>query len=144
MMEKEKIPQPPREGIVYGEIAYWVLLVGVFIAVIGLLIYMMTPGYVDKKILLDNLWQGAKCNTIWEVAGGVSQPPAWYDSLGMLAKGDMLAVLGIAIACLAAMLGMWGATVQLVRSRVKLYIIFAFIIAVVLTLSASGLITISE
>lgn len=143
-MDNENIPKPPREGIVYGEIAYWILFVGVFIAVIGLVIYLMSPGYVDKTSLLDHLWQGDNCNTIWKVAGGVSQPPPWYACFGLLTKGDMLALLGIAIGCLAAMFGIWGAAIQLIRSRVKLYIIFAVIIALVLTLSASGLITISE
>ncbi len=140
-MEKDKFPTPPREGIVYGEIAYWILLAGLIIAISGLIIYMTSQGYADKASLLGHLWQGCDCQTIWQMAAGVSRPPPWYSCLGMLSKGDMLATLGIAVACLAAVFGTWGAAFQMVRSRAKLYLIFALIIAVVLTFSALGLIT---
>jgi magnesium-transporting ATPase (P-type) len=143
-MEKEKVPAPPREGIVYGEIAYWLLVTGVIIAISGLIVYITSQGYIDKASLLNYLWRGVDCHTIWKDLGGVSQPPAWYSSLGMLSKGDMLAMLGIAVSCLAAVLGMWGTAFQMVRSKGKLYLFFALIIAVVLTFSALGLITMGD
>jgi hypothetical protein len=143
-MEKDKIPAPPREGIVYGEIAHWLLLIGVIIAIVGLVIYIASPGYINKAALLSYLWQGSDCQTIWQEVGGVSQPPAWYSCLSMLGKGDMLATLGIAVACLAAVFGMWGVSFRMLRSKGKLYLVFALIIAVVLTLSALGLINLGE
>ena len=50
-------------------------------------------------------------------------------------------LIGIAITCFAAVFGMWVTAFQMVRSKRKLYFIFSLIIAIVLTLSASGLIT---
>jgi hypothetical protein len=133
-------PSPPREGIIYGTITHWLLVVGMAVTVIGMVIYIASPGYSDKAVLLSHLWQGCNCQTIWMAASGSSQPPAWYSSLGMLSHGDMVATLGIAIASLAAVFGMWGAAFQLVRSKGRFYIVFAFIIAVVLTLSALGIV----
>lgn len=139
-MEKDKVPVPPREGIVYGEVTHWLLLIGVIIATVGLVIYLASSqGYINKAFLIDYLWQGCDCHTIWQEVSGVSTPPSWYSCLGMLSKGDMLATLGIAVACLAAVFGMWGAVFQLVRRKGKLYFIFALIIALVLTLSVLGL-----
>lgn len=140
----EERPTPPREGIVYGEVTYWLLLIGVMIAIVGLIIYIASPGYVDKKYLLDQLWMGYDCQTIWAGATGTGQPAHWYSCLGMLSKGDMLATLGIATSCLGAVFGMWGVFFQMVRSKGKLYLIFALIIAIVLTLSASGLISMGD
>lgn len=144
-MEKDNVPAPPREGIVYGEIASWLLLAGVIVALVGTLIYLVSPqNYIDKTSLLDYLWRGYDCQTIWKNVSGVEQPPPWYSCFGMLFRGDMLATLGIAVASLAAVFGMWGAAFSMVRSKRKLYLIFALMIAVVLTLSALGLITLGD
>jgi hypothetical protein len=139
-MEEEKIPAPPREGFVYGEIAYWFLVAGVVVAIIGLGIYLGSPGYIDKSSLLYYLWSGCSCQSIWQDIGGSGQVVSWYSSIKMLTRGDMLATVGIAIACLAAVFGMWGTAFQLVRSKRKLFLVFALIIAAVLTLSALGII----
>jgi hypothetical protein len=143
-MEKDNFPKPPPEGIVYGEVAYWFLVAGVLIAIIGLIIYLASPGYIDKVGLLNYLWQGCDCGTIWSRLSASARPLPWYSNLGLLVKGDRLAMLGIAIACFAAVFGMWGAALQMVRSKKKLYLIFAIIIAVVLTLSALGLISLGD
>ena len=62
----------------------------------------------------------------------------------MLSKPDAIAMLGIAIGCLAAMFGMWGAFFQMLRRGRKLYLIFALVIAVILTLSALGIISLEH
>jgi hypothetical protein len=139
-MGKNSFPEPPREGIVYGDITSYLLYIGVIIAFIGLIIYLVSPGDLDKALLLHYLWQGSDTNTVWQDVGGISQPPTWYSCLGKLSKGDMLAMLGISISCFGAVLGMWGVVIQMVRNRRKLYLAFALIIAVVLTLSALGLV----
>ena len=143
-MEQDKAPRPPREGIIYGEIAYWTLLLGVMIAVVGSAIYMTTQGYVDKSCLLGHLWQGADIHTIWGECAGVSEPPHGHWYLGMLSKPDGIAMLGIAISCLAAVFGMWGAVFQMVRSKGRLYLILALIIAVIITFSALGILSLAH
>jgi hypothetical protein len=61
--------------------------------------------------------------------------------LDLLSNGDVIAMVGVAIICGAAVVGMWGAFVGTVRSRERLYAVLALIIAVILTLSAIGVIT---
>jgi hypothetical protein len=144
-MEEEKVPAPPREGVVYGEIAYWFLVAGVLIAIVGLGIYLGSPGYIDKSSLLSYLWSGSSCQTIWKDIGGSGQVVSWFSSIKMLHKGDMLATLGIAISGFGAVFGMWGATFQMFRGgKRKTYLIFALIIAIVLTLSALGIISLGD
>jgi hypothetical protein len=142
-MNKNDIPEVPREGIIYGEITYWMLLVGMAISIIGLVIYIVSPsaGFVDKTFLLDYLWQGYESHTIYEELAGVSQIPPWYAAIGMLSKGDMIAMLGVAICGVAATFGIFGMIFQLRRSKQRLFLVFALIIAVVLTLSTLGLVS---
>lgn len=139
-MEKDKVPKPPIAGTLYGDITYWLLLVGVVIAIVGLAIYMTTDGFVNKEALLDQLWQGADVDTIWEASSSVNEAPEGHWYLRFL-SGDAVAMVGIAIAALAAVFGMWGALFGLVRSKGGIYITFALIIAVILTLSALGVIS---
>jgi hypothetical protein len=143
-MDKNKIPAPPHEGIVYGEITHWLLLVGVLIAIIGLVIYIASPGYIDKTYLLNHLWAGDDSHTILSGATGSAEPPHWYSCFGLLPRGDMLATLGIAVTCLAAVIGMWGTAFQMIRNKGRLYLIFALIIAAVLTLSALGIVKLGD
>ena len=144
MMDKDNAPKPPYEGVVYGEVAYWFLVVGVLIAFVGLIVYLATPGYIDKESLLSYLFQGCDCLKIWTDLSAAAHPLPWYSGLGLLLKGDRLAMLGIAVASFAAVFGMWGAAFQMVRSKKRLYLIFAIIIAAVLTLSALGLISLGD
>ena len=143
-MERDKAPKPPLAGIIYGEIAYWILLIGMMVAVVGSGIYLYSGGYVDATCLLNHLWQGADTHTIWEECAGVKEIPQGHWYLGMLHQADAIAMLGIAIGSVAAVFGMWGAFIGILRSREKMYIVFALIIAVILTLSALGVITIAH
>lgn len=148
-MEKEtKIPQdaprPPLAGIIYAEIAYWVLLTGMLVAIIGLGIYLASDGYVKQDCLLDGLWDGETAETIWEECAGLEETPEGHWYLGELSKADALAMGGIALGCLAAVVGMWGAAVAMFQSKQRLYVAFALTIAVVLTLSALGIIALEH
>lgn len=135
-------PQPPVFGIIYGNIAYWCALAGVMITVAGSAIYLMSGGYFNKDSLLEHLLKGGDVRTIWTECTGVSGVPHGYWYLGRLGQGDCLAMLGISLACLAGVIGMWGVVVGLLRSKGGIYIIFALMVAVILTLSASGIITV--
>lgn len=137
-------PQPPLAGIVYGEIAYWVLLVGVLIAVIGIGIYLVSDGYVKQDCLLDKLWDGETAETIWQGCAGLEETPEGHWYLDKLSKADALAMGGIALGCLSAVVGMWGASIAMFRSKEKLYVAFALVIAMVLTLSALGIIALEH
>lgn len=140
--QEKDIPKPALPGVIYSEIVYWIMILSLAIAIPGFIIYLEHGGYLNSSEVLKSLWQGSDCHTIWKNAANISQPLPWYDSLRMLSNGDMLATLGIAIAGFAAVLGMWGAFVGTLRSPGKIYIVFALVIAIVLTMSALGIIKI--
>ena len=140
--EMDRAPKPPVAAIIYGEITYWLAIIGVVIAMAGIVIYLALGGYLDKASITRDLWRGEIVGTIWKDSAGVAEVPRGYWYLGNLGKGDCLAMLGIAVACIAAAVGMWGAAFGLMRSKGGIYIIFALIIAAILTLSASGIISI--
>ncbi len=142
ILETRDIPKPALPGVIYGEIVFWIMVVSMIISIPGFIFYLGSGGYLDSTKVLNQLWQGCDCLTIWKEVGNVNQPIPWYDSIGLLPKGDMLAMLGIAITGIAAVVGMWGAFVGTLREKEGIYIIFALIIAVVLTLSAVGLLKI--
>ena len=108
----------------------------------GIITYLVSGGYLDKGSITRDLWRGDTVMTIWKDSAGVTEIPRGYWYLERLAKGDCLAMLGIAVACVAAVVGMWGAFIGLLHSKGGIYIIFALIIAAILTLSASGIISI--
>jgi hypothetical protein len=136
---KERAALPPiAAGVIYGETVFWIMLASMVVAVTGLIIYLTSGGYFNSSILLSQLWQGSDCLTIWKEVGNVGQPLPWYSCLGMLGKGDMLAVLGLVGTGVAAVFGVWGVFFGMLRSRSQIYTIFAFAIGVVLTLSVMG------
>lgn len=143
-MKIDEVPKPPISGIIYGEIAYWIAIIGVVIAIVGSAIYMTSGGYLDKVSLLNHLWRGSDCQTIWKECAGLAEVPRGYWYLGMWSYGDAIAMLGIAVASIAAVVGMWGAFVATVRRREWIYVIFSLAIAAVLTLSALGIIALKE
>jgi len=143
-MGMDKAPKPPIAGIIYGEFAFWLVIIGLIVAVVGSIIYFATEGYVNKEALLESLWEGADSKTIWEEHSTDRQEPHGHWYLSKLTNGDAIAMAGIAIACFAAVIGMWGVLVGMLRSRDKIYIVFALIIAVILTLSALGILSLEH
>jgi len=141
-MENER-PKPPIAGVIYGNICYWIVVVGILVAIVGMSMYFVSGGCLDTEILLDSLWEGKVVEEVWAEASCIGEVPEghWYLNLDLLSHGDVIAMVGVAIICGAAVVGMWGAFVGTVRSRERLYTILALIIAVILTLSAIGVIT---
>ena len=140
--EKGIIPKPPIAGIIFGGITYWLAITGLIIALIGFVIYLTRGGYLNEVCQLKALWGGDFVQGIWTKCAGATETPHGYWYLERIGKGDCLAMLGIAVACGAGVIGMWGAFFGLLRSKGGTYIIFAFIAALILSLSASGIITI--
>lgn len=153
-MKEEERPKPPIAGVIYGELAYWIIIIGTVIAIIGLAIYLVAPPEevtVEKSCLLENLWAGCTsetggsvgcdASTIWERCSPMDMPHGhWY--IGYLSYGDGIAMAGIAIGSLAAVVGMWGAFIGMFRSKDTVFIILALVVAIILTASAAGLLSI--
>ncbi len=140
--DENRTPEAPIAGIIYGRIAYSIAMIGVAIVGLGSAIYLVCGGYLSKTSFLQDLLKGDNVQTTWaQLEGTVGVPHGcWY--LGRLGQGDCLAMLGIALVCIAGVVAMWGVALELLRTKGGLYIVLAVVVATILTLSASGLITI--
>ena len=144
MTEERQVPKPLLSGIIYGEIAYWIALLGMGVSIIGIILYLIGMNqFFDPQTVLDGLFAGKDTAVIWkEAANSEVMHGHWY--LQVLTKSDAIAMLGIGICCLAGVIGAWGSVVGMFVNKEKPYIflIFALIIAVILVMSAAGLISV--
>ena len=137
-------PKPPLSGIAYGEVAYWMTLIGVIISIVGMGMYFTAgTNYINSQCLLSSLWESKDAHTIWEECAGGVPHGHWY--LHKLDSGDGVAMLGIALSCLAAVIGVWLSFATMIKDREKaLFIVFSFIVAVILTASALGILSLKH
>ncbi len=137
-MEKEKI-KPPITGIAYGEIAYWLTIVGMIVAITGTAIYLTGTSLLDAGCTLNLLWKGKSIHEILKECGSIEELSGhWY--FGYLPKGDAIAMLGIAICSMAAVIGMWVAFGLTIKERDYKYALFALIVVLILTMCVTGII----
>lgn len=136
--DKTSRPRPPLAAMVYGDICLTLAVVGIVLAVTGMAMYFASDGYLQETCLLESLWEGQDVETIWKTCSGFTSVPDGHWYLSLLSHGDALAMLGIAITSLAAVVGMWGTFMGMLRSREWLYALLAMVVAVILTASATG------
>jgi hypothetical protein len=141
-LKETVVAEPLLAGRIYGEIVFWFILIGLAVSIFGLFIYLGAGGYFNSTSLLNHLWAGSDCSTIWREVGHVSEPLPWYSCVRMLSQGDMVAVLGMVIAGIAGAVGMWGAFLGMLHTKNGIFTIFALIISLVLTLSVMGILEI--
>jgi len=147
MQKDNTVYRVPAAGVVYGQITFWLVLLGMVIALVGSVLCLASNGSHNSPSLFEYLWKGDDINVIWQTCIGFDGPPHGHWYLGVLPGADGVAMLGIAISCMAAVLGMWGASAAMLRNRdrvqvllSKLYFVFALAVAVILSLSALGII----
>lgn len=143
-MMQESRPKPLLSGVVYGECAFWLAITGMIVGIIGMGIYLFQGNqFFDANVLLKELLAGKDVRTIWESAATSDVLHGhWYISRA--SYGDGLAMIGIAVCCSAAVVGIWAAIISMLVGREKPYLFafFGLIIAVILSLSAAGILAI--
>jgi len=147
-MEEHKQLKITISGIVYGKITSWFVVAGMVVGITGVMWYLLGDVHVmDFRPFMSQLWSGATAEEIWkEAAGERIRYGHWY--LHCLSFSDAFALLGIGICCLGAVVGAWGTFVSMLcssrgkdRGVYSIYLTLAFVIAVLLSLSALGLIS---
>lgn len=145
-MNEQERPQALLSGIIYGEFAFWIAIIGMIVATIGIIIYFLGGNqFFDANILINELWAGKDTATIWKDAAPEKIEHVlhghWY--LKNLVYSDAISMLGIGICCLSAVVGSWGSVIGMIINKEKpyLFLFFAIIIAILLTCSAAGLIS---
>ncbi len=146
--QETEISPPGLPGIYYGRVTYWFAVAGVLIGITGLGWYLSGGNHIlSPEVFIRELWKGSSPEEIWEHAAGMKMKTGhWYYAF--LDRSDGLAFFGIIVCCLAAVFGMWAAFAGLLkcpeqrrRGMYKLYVILVVIMAVMLTLSALGVIS---
>jgi hypothetical protein len=142
-MEEREETKALLSGIIYGDCAFWIALVGMFVGLIGIIIYFFGNNqFFDANILINHLLAGKDADTIWRQATeGEVIYGHWY--LNKFGFSDAISMLGISICCCAAVVGAWGSVIGMIVNKEKpyLFLVFALIISVILTCSAAGLIS---
>ena len=144
-MERQEGPKPLLSGVVYGQCAFVIALIG-FAVSVGAIVWYFFAGrqFFDADRLMQDLWSGKDVAYIWRHAADSNILPGhWY--LQKLAFADGISMLGIGIICLAGVVGSWAAwlTMLIRREKPRIFLIFAFIISLLLTASATGLIVLA-
>lgn len=136
-------PKPPISGVIYGEIAYWIAIIGMVIGIVGLAIYLSSGGVMSPDMISD-LLSGKNSTVLWEkhsIVRKMPESPHWY--VNYIDRGDAIAMLGIVICGMSAIVAMWATTVTLfVKREVKIfYGIFALVVSIIMSLAAIGIIS---
>ncbi|ADB58849.1 hypothetical protein [Archaeoglobus profundus] len=136
-------PKPPTAGIVYGEIVYWITIVGMIVGIAGLAIYLSSGGVMNSDMISD-LLKGETPKKLWEEHSILGEMPESHWYLSYLSYGDAIAMLGIVICSLSAVIATWATalTIFIKRELDLLFGIFAVIVAIIMTLAALGIIAI--
>ena len=133
----------PFFGVVYGEIVYWLAIIGTVVGIVGAVSVLSSPGSEERsRNALASLWAGEPAARIWaDLADGVGMGH-WY--LKQLHTGNGLAMFGVAICCVAAVVGMCGGCIAMFTGRGRegrLYKVLAIVVLIVLSLSVVGIVS---
>ena len=150
MMQENNTPQknittsPSPSGVVYGDIAFGLAVAGSLVAVVGMFLYFTGNQFFDAEGLLNGICRGQRADQIWMNASPAKTVLSGHWYLDHLGTSDGISMLGIGIACLAGVFGAWGSFVTMLikKDNPFIFVIFVFIIALLLTASALGWVSI--
>ncbi len=133
-------PDMPRAQLVYGEVIYWLCIVGAAICTIGPIVSLM---YVDNNVLNPHfvfaaLWEGQSAQGIWQTAGDGF--PGGHFFLQHITTGDGLTQFGVALGSIAALPALFFAGLAYLKEepRNNLYAILSLWVMTLIGFSAVG------
>ncbi len=142
-------PKPPIEGIIYGETAAIITIIGICIAIAGIVVGVTSGNdIVDFQKLVNDLLSGKSEYYIWNhdsKLGDLQHTKYWF--FNMLNYGTGIAMTGIAIAIFGGIVGALGIFISMFRSKEVLlykkglYTILSLVIVLILILAAAGVIS---
>lgn len=138
-MDDEVNAETPLEGKVYGEVSGWMTVLGILIALIGILMSLISGNSIfNYDLTVRDLFRGCEENTIWVKDTIFHGEPYGYWFISKINNGDALAMLGIAIVIYGGITGMLSLLASMFRSREVLfykrglYTLLAFLISIVM------------
>ncbi|AIG97895.1 hypothetical protein [Archaeoglobus fulgidus] len=108
----------PLEGIVYGEVSGWLTIIGILVAIAGIIIGVVTGNSVfDYQSTIKDLLSGHDEEKIWTDDSIFHSEPHGYWFLNVIHTGDGIAMFGIALAVYGGIVGLLLLIVFTFRSR---------------------------
>ena len=145
--EKSERPKPPIEGVLYAEISAWITIIGMLVALVGLVVsFIWGGGIMNEEGVLKDLFGGGGENVIWSKDSVFSHLPDQYWFFKHRMDGDELSMIGLVIACYGGVVGVWGMFLSMFRKKEVmllkrgLYTLLAFGLAILMTLAATGVV----
>jgi hypothetical protein len=140
-MTTQERPKIPAAQILYGDIVYWITVLACIFCTIGpfIAIWNVDNNVGNPHYLFAAIFEGKSPTEVWEiVAGGFPGGHFWFDNF---TKGDGFTQFGLALGC---SVGLWGLLVSAVAymfEKAYLYVILSLWVALLIFLSASGLVS---
>jgi len=134
-------PPVPPSARVYGDCVFWLALAGMALATGGGLLSAVAPGQrPDADRLLAELLAGTEAPVLWQHAAAAAAAAVPATGLPP-ALGFGLAMAGIRICALAAVVGLWVTVATMLAhcERPRLFPVLGVLLALLLTLAAAGL-----
>jgi hypothetical protein len=132
-------PEVPISGVIYGEVVYWMTILGSVVAIIGATIAMLgATNYVDPSHVFSAVWEGKATSQIW--IEGIGHEPRGHWYLSRLNMGDALAMFGLAFGVFSVIPALIGSAAAMFRKREVLFGVLAVIAALLCITAFLGLI----
>jgi hypothetical protein len=141
MAKVEERPKLAPSQLIYGEVVYWITVASCIVCTVGPWIAMMN---VDNNVanpyfLFKAIFDGKDAATVWqETAGGFPGGHFWFSNFS---KGDGFTQFGLALGCGVAVPGLVAAALAYVAEKAYLYVALALWVGMLVTLSASGIVS---
>lgn len=139
-MNGGELPSVPRVQILFGEIVYWITIVSAIICMVGPLVAMLAPenNVVNPYFLFAAIFAGKTAPEVWAQASGGF--PGGHFYWHHLTTGDGFTQFGLALGCSVALWALLAAAFAYVKERSPLYTMLSLWVALLVVLSAVGII----
>lgn len=141
-------PKVPFESLLYAEVSAGITVVGILIAVAGLLWgFFHGDGMVNEPHLLKDLFAGVGENAIWAKDSTLCGIPPHYWFFRCWRDSSGLSMIGLVVACYGGVVGIWGMFFSLFRNKAVLlyknglYTVLTAVIGTIMTLAALGIVS---
>ena len=135
--KSDHAPQPQGEAACYALLLGWGTQFGLVMLVLGFLAYLL--GMLHPLVPLEQL-PGLWSLPLADYLLRTGSPTGW-GWLALVAKGDLLNLLGICVLVACSMPAVLVLTVMYMRRREHTYALICALIVMVMLLAASGIVT---
>jgi hypothetical protein len=148
MKKEPERPKPPIEGVLYAEISAWITVAGMLVAMVGLIAaFLFGGGILDEIGVMKDLFGGRGESVIWAKDSVFASMPEQYWFFKHRLDADEFSMIGLIFACYGGVVGVWAMFFSTFRAKKVLfykrglYTFLALLLAVIMTLAATGMIT---